>query len=375
MAEFDADRLLAMARNRSQEGRAELADAISDLFEHQNNRLTDREKSLMYGILQHLVSDCERAVREIVSAQISGRSDVPTELARLLADDAIEVAYPILTRCEALKDEDLIEIIRNRAFEHQLAIALRYDVSERVAGELVATGDRDVIVTLLENANAQIAQSTLAYLVDESRRVDSFQQPILRRQELDPALARKMFMWVSAALRAYIVQRFKFDSKTLDDLFEAAGIAGTERTVLESRTVPVDHLSDELADEGLITADTLLGALRQRHVHLFVSLLVKATGLRRTLIMRFLLEPSGEGLAIACRSLEFEKFHFLEIFKLASKARPARAGVAPAPSDAVSALYDNMTRETAQKVVKYWRRDHDYTNALRIVEQAGHDAA
>src|SRR3990172_3286034 len=139
--EFDADGLLAMARNRSKEGRSELADAIADLFENQNRRLSDREKSLMYGILQHLVRDCERSVREIISAQIAERPDVPREFARILADDSIEVAYPILTRCEVLKDTDLIEIIRNRAFEHQLAIALRYDVSERVAGELVATGN------------------------------------------------------------------------------------------------------------------------------------------------------------------------------------------------------------------------------------------
>jgi len=373
MDELDTDRLLAMARNRSREGRAELADAIGDLFENQRKRLTDREKTLMYGILQHLVRDCERSVREIVSSQIAGREDVPAELAQMLADDTIEVAYPILTRCAALKDEHLVEIIRNRTFEHQLAIALRYDISERVAGELVATGDRDVIVTLLENSGARIAQSTLSYLVDESRRVDSFQQPILRRHELDPELAKKMFLWVSAALRSYIVQRFQFDGATLDDLLERAGIEGAERARLEAAHTPADTLATDLAKGGQIDAEMLLSTLRQRQVHLFISMLVKATGLRRTLITRFLLEASGEGLAIICKSLGIEEHQFLEIFRLTGKARSTRS--AQTPSENVSELYQKMSRETAERVVRHWHRDADYLNAVRMVDQARHDAA
>jgi uncharacterized protein (DUF2336 family) len=373
MDDLNTDRLLSMARNRSKEGRTELADAITDLFEHQSNRLSDREKSLMYGILQHLVRDCERSVREIVSTHVARRSDVPPDLAKMLADDTIEVAYPILTQCPALKDTDLIEIIRNRTFEHQLAIALRYDVSERVSSELVATGDRDVIVTLLENSGARIAQSTLSYLVDESRRVDSFQQPVLRRQELDPELAKKMFLWVSAALRSYILQRYKFDAATLDELLERAGIEGAERAQLEAAHAPAEALAADLAKDGKINAELLLGTLRQRQVHLFISMLMRATGLRRTLITRFLLEASGEGLAIICKSLGIEQSQFMEIFKLTSKARSTRG--APTPSEAASDLYAKMSRETAEKVVRHWHRDSEYLNAIRMVDQARHDAA
>lgn len=375
MQELDANQLLALARDRSKSGRSQLADAIADLFEDQSRSLSDREKALMYGILQHLVRETERAVREIIAAQVAERIDVPRELARLLADDTIEVAYPILTRCKALKDADLIEIIRNRAFEHQLAIALRYDVSERVSSELVATGNRDVIVGLLENSGAKIAKSTLAYLVDESKRVDTFQQPVLRREDLDPELASKMFMWVSAALRSYILQKFKFDAATIDDLFERAGMTGTERPSNDQGAKAQADLATDLHDEGLINPDLLIQALKERHVHLFVSMLVQATGLRRTLISRFLLETSGEGLAITCKSLNFSKEHFLEIFRLTSKARPVRAGITATPPAAVDSLYDRMKRETAEEVVRHWLRNTEYLSAIRMVEQARNDVA
>ena len=375
MAEIGTDQLLALARDRSTAGRTQLADAIADLFEDQNRHLSDRERTLMYGILHHLVRETERAVREIISAQVAERSDMPRELAKTLADDTIEVAYPILTRCKALKDADLIEIIRNRAFEHQLAISLRYDVSERVSSELVATGNPDVIVTLLENSNARIAQSTMAYLVEESKRVDSFQQPILRREDLDPDLAKKMFMWVSAALRTFLLNKYDFDKATVDDLLEKAGIAGAERAAADAPNSSSDTLAENLHDEGLIDADLMIKALKERHVHLFVSMLTKTTGLRRALITRFLLEASGEGLAITCRSLGMTKEQFLEIFKLTSKARSARSGSAQSPHTAVLDLYEKMKRETAEEVIRHWLRNTEYLSAIRMVEQARNDAA
>jgi uncharacterized protein (DUF2336 family) len=375
MGEIDTDQLLALARDRSTAGRSQLADAIADLFEDQHRHLSDRERTLMYGILHHLVRETERAVREIISAQIAERPDVPRELAKTLADDTIEVAYPILTRCKALKDADLIEIIRNRAFEHQLAISLRYDVSERVCSELVATGNRDVIVTLLENSGARIAQSTMAYLVDESKRVDSFQQPILRREDLDPELAKKMFMWVSAALRTFLLNKFKFDPAALDDLLERAGIAGAQRASLETSLSSSDALAGDLHEEGLINTELLIKALKERHVHLFVSMLTKATGLRRALITRFLLEASGEGLAITCRSLGMTQDQFVEIFKLTSKARSIKTGAGQSPHPSVLDLYEKMKRETAQEVVRHWLRNTEYLSAIRLVEQARNDAA
>ena len=374
MGEIDSGHLLALARDRSTAGRSQLADAIADLFEDQNRHLSDRERTLMYGILHHLVRETERAVREIISAQIAERVDVPRELAKTLADDTIEVAYPILTRCKALKDADLIEIIRNRAFEHQLAISLRYDVSERVCSELVATGNPDVIVTLLENSGARIAQSTMAYLVEESRRVDSFQQPILRREDLDPDLAKKMFMWVSAALRSFLLNKFQFDAATMDDLLEKAGVAGAQRASFEASSSS-DVLAEDLHDEGLITADLLIKALKDRHVHLFVSMLTKATGLRRALITRFLLEASGEGLAITCRSLGMTKDQIVEIFKLTSKARSVKTGAGQSPHASVLDLNEKMKRETAEEVIRHWLRNTEYLSAIRLVEQARNDAA
>ncbi len=145
---------------------------------------------------------------------------MPRELAVLLANDEIEVATPILMRSAVLQDVDLIEIIRHRSRQHILAVAMRRDLTSTVSEALVETGDRDVIRTLLENQDANIARITLAYLVEQSKTVDEFQEPLVRRRDLPADLARRLVYWVAASLRQALIERFDIDVDTLDDRLE-----------------------------------------------------------------------------------------------------------------------------------------------------------
>src|SRR5262249_34023106 len=191
------------------------------------------------------------------------------EVAVAQANDEIEVAAPILLKSAALRDVELIEIIRHRSLEHQLTIAMRRAVSEPVAEALVETGSVDVIKTLLENGSARIAEATMAYLVDQSKTVDSFQEPILRRHDLSAKLAHKMYYWVSAALRQHIIENYEVQIDRLDDTIEAVA----KQTVAELRfngdtpspEAPVE-LARRLAEANKITTQLLLQSLRQGEV-------------------------------------------------------------------------------------------------------------
>src|SRR3546814_14322899 len=74
--------------------------------------------------------------------------------------------------------------------------------------------------SLLENADAEISGATMEFLVEESRRVDCYQEPLLHRHELSPDLARRMYWWVSAALREHFSRHFEIDPDALDDQLE-----------------------------------------------------------------------------------------------------------------------------------------------------------
>lgn len=368
---IDQEFLLNLAREKSAAGRARLTETIMDLFENRGEALTDRERSLMFGILHSIVREIEMSVRKGMAQQLAGMTDAPEDLIRILANDEIEVAYPVLTESGLLKDTDLIEIIKHRTMEHQLAVAIRQSISEEVSQALVETGNERVVVTLLKNQNARISQTTMDYLVEQSKRVDSFQEPVLHRQELRPDLAERMFLWVSAALRQYIVDNFTLDQATIDDLLEkVAAQSGDEEGEVGERHLKVDELAETLHQEGLVTPDMLITALSQGEVSLFLALFCRLTGIREYLAKRILFEPGGEGLAICCKAVGLTKDEFSKIFRCAQLVRARRQDLIDEALAEVIWIFEDMSREAAASVLKTWRRNTGYLAAIRQIQSA-----
>lgn len=241
-----------------------------------------------------------------------------------------------------------------------------------VSDALVETGDPSVIATLQGNQNAKILESTMAFLVEESQRVYTFQEPILRRHDLDPNLAKRMVMWVSAALRKYVLENFKIKKETIDEILETSAMQ-VAKSGGEAKVYGVfnsaNQLAEDLHDKGEAMPEFMIAALKDGHVHLFVSLLQKLTGLRSNLLMRILFEPSGEGLAIICKGIEFDDTAFSTIFSLTRKARARGTGSdedgEKDESEIAMKLFSTITAKTANEVINLWKRNVDYLSAIR----------
>ncbi len=366
---IDSEYLYGLARDKSVAGRMALAETISDLFLQRDCTLTERERTLMFSILRQMIHDAEMSVRRLISAQLAERDDAPRDLVQRLANDEIEVAYPILTKSTVLHDTDLIEVIQQRTLEHQMAIAIRQSVSETVSGALVQTGHKDVITTLLENYNAKISDATMEYLVDEAKRVDTFQEPMLRRHDLDPRLAKRMFMWVSAALRQYILENSGLSQIDIDDLLEKVALEEVEAVTSPDRPKrKSETLAAELDMSGKVTPELLVQSLSEGEVGLFMAMFRRFTGLRELLVMRLVFEAGGEGLAIACKAVAIDKENFSSIFALSRKARPGSDTTLKRDTRKVLAFYDRISEDAAKQVVRRWQRDVDYLAAIRELE-------
>lgn len=363
--------LLDLARDRSVGAREELVETVSDLFFDDGRVLTDHERSLMTDILRQLIHDVEMAVRRKLADRLADQPNAPHELVLTLANDDIEVAHPILLNTDVLHDAELIEIVRHRTLEHQLAIAMRRSLNEPVSNALVETGNKTVIQTLLENENARISRATMEYLVEQSAQVDEFQNPLLHRPDLGSELAARMYWWVSAALRQHILTNFDIDPDQLD--------ATIENSVVESMASEGDStdrekgsassaLADRLADEDSITPQLLIQALRQGEVSLFQSLFGKLAQIRPRLVRRLMFEPNGEALAVACKALRIDKADFASIFLLSRKARPGDKSVDPDELTRALAMFDRVMPDGARRVLSRWQRDPKFAEAIAQVE-------
>ncbi|MEX2455178.1 MAG: DUF2336 domain-containing protein [Rhodospirillaceae bacterium] len=372
----DIGDLLDLARDKSVEGRTALVKALGDLFYDSHAELSGDERRLMGDILQRLIGDVESAVRKALAETLKSIPEVPQDIISALANDAIDIAYPILIESAVLQDIDLIEIIRHRTHEHQLAIAMRETVSEAVSEALVETDDNEVIRTLIENRGARISGEILERIVDRSETQTELQDPLLRRQELSPPLAKKMYWWVSAALRKSIVDRFDIDSVELDKSIERAvkDLMG-EPVAKAANAGNIDGMIKSLIGAGKVTTTLMIQTLRQGEIALFEEMLAGLADLNTKLVRRFVFEPGGEALAILCRSLEIMKPDFASIFLLIRSARPGDKVVDPSELTRVLDLYDRIKTETAKKVLEHWRLDPDYLFALKQLNGRQRQAA
>ena len=369
MKQVDSEYLLNLARQKSAESRSILGKTMSDLFMDTNIILTDTEREMMFDILHGIFHEIEMSIRKAFGEQLSEAEDVPNELLKLLANDDIEVAYPVLTKSRVLRDEALIEVIQQRTREHMLAIAQREHVSERVTDELVDKGDVNVIETLLKNQFAEISEGTLEYIAEQSKRVNAYREPILNRRDLSADLAKRMFLWVSAALRKHIIENFNLDQSTVDDLLEQAAYREVEAYSGEEESKSkTDKLAGHMQHLGIVTYDMMIKTLRDGEISLFVSMICQKTSLRQQLVLRILFEPGGEGLAIICKAIGMDKVDYGSIFSISRIALSSVAKEGFVSLEDALDFYERFTREEALKVVHRWQHSSDFLAAIRDLE-------
>ncbi len=351
--------LLAMAHDRSRAGREHLATAVSDLFAEKDTVLTERERSIMTDILTRLVKDVETSVRRKLAQRLADIDVVPRELIVALANDEIEIAAPVLSRSKVLQDVDLIEVIRHRTLEHQLAIAMRETVAASVSSALVEAGDGSVVEALLCNQGATIGPDTMTLVVDQSRDRRNYQEPLLRREELSPDLAKRMYSWVSEALRAMILERYELDAHDLDAAMAGAVRDSFEEAESDEREDDSDPLAALLALDEVAQSE-LVKTLREGEITKFQLHLQKATGLRLPFLRILMFEPGGERLAIVCRAIDMAPKVFSAIFRLLRASSQREARMRRGEMTRIAALYLDIKTDLAMTVLRQWRRNPDF---------------
>lgn len=282
--------------------------------------LGQSESALLGDILRRLIRDVEMPVRRALAEQLAQRDDAPHDLIALLANDVIDVAYPLLAKSPLLDDKDLIGVVARHARQHALAVTKRETISTAVSDALVETDDENVVISLLENDGARISAETMDGLVTRSENVEAIRGPLLGRKDLNLDMAMRMADWVGDSLRRYIGERFDIDEARLkravsdavleaidDDIFDASG----------SDNAPSLNIEDEAP------GPRLLHALTHDNLTLFKQTFEEMCGVGSGWAEDSLY-PSGEALAIACRALELERevferilchLHSTDIFK------------------------------------------------------------
>lgn len=364
----DIESLIALAEDRSESARKTLVDNISDLFLNEEGRLNDHERALMLDIIAKLLGSIEAEIRRQLSDRLADADWAPADLVVMLASDDIDIARPILEASTLLRDEDLIEIVRSRAREHRLTIALSRSLSEDVSDAIVETSgeEDDVLEALIRNPDADLSRAAMDYLVAESERRDGFQEPLLRRSDLPPDLAHKMFWWVGAALREFILNDYDLSAHVIEPAIESATAAGLERRAGDKDQgvrASAGRLAGVMDESGNLNIPVLLRLLEQGRIQAFMAGLAQLSGVSFDTVDRIVLDQGGEALALICRMIGTDRNQFTRISLLIKKIAvhpPQRVEEV----ERIATLFDEVDEERAAIAMYYWQQESPLQDAV-----------
>jgi len=145
--------------------RDQLFRNMAQLFSYVSDRCDDEQVAQYDEVLCQLAELVEVEARTHVAKLLAPLERAPGNVVVKLANDAIDVAAPLLEFSNVLSDDDLIDIVANRSEEHRIAIAGRPNVPERVGEAIVEHGGISSVVRLVRNPKAELGQATLERLV------------------------------------------------------------------------------------------------------------------------------------------------------------------------------------------------------------------
>jgi len=289
----DVKRLAASKTNASV--RAQTIQKVGAGFA--SGALSDVERTLAEDIFRSMAHDLEARVRKAMAESIRDSEDVPHDLALKLANDVSEVAVPFIEMTKVLTDEDLIEIIRTNGTEHQVAVANRPHVSERVSDALVDTRKEEVVATLVNNAGAQISEQTMTRVLDDFGHIRPIATSMAQRNTLPLTIAERLVTLVSEKMQARLQKQEGVKKQTAAIVRKEAQEKATVSLLDGSHDAPDIHaLVDQLHKSGRLTHTLVVRALCMGDLVFFETGLAKLSGLPVANIYRLIHDKGTRGL-------------------------------------------------------------------------------
>lgn len=340
--------LVELAEDNSPTQRKFLYQKIGDFLTEDGDIYAPAEKELMADILCRITSDVEKSIRAQFSKKIADRADIPPELVSFLANEDIEVALPILSDCGLLQEADLVDVIKKRSIQHQLAVAARNNITEAVSEALCDTENEEVCVCLLKNHTAKISNTVLEALGDKSEFIAAYQKPLLLRPFLPPRIAEKMYLWISTALREYIVENFDIHP---DVLIAAKGDKSNAIQSISDATDPSAKLIEKLHNAGELSKGFVLKSLRQGEIDLFELSFAALLEISRGQIQKILYSRDNQLLAVACRVLDLDRAVFATILDLTTSVNHAEEPLTVKQKEDIVGFYGLLKLDAAKRAL------------------------
>jgi len=336
--------------------RSMLARRLADIVGLPSSRITPRERWIVADLLHDLLRASDKDLRQRVAQRLATLGEAPHRLLRMLAIDEFEVAQPILEECTALTDFDLLEIVQSGTLQHRMVVARRERISETVAAALAAYGETPVVERLLKNHTAVLAAPSIDHLVSAAADEASYARLLIRRSELRPAQAFRLFWGCPHAERLQILERFAVDRTILidaaEDVFPVAREEGWSDPMVRRILRYIDRRQRNREAIELSPFDSLESAIESLRVSGprddIMREIATLAGIDLGLLTHMAADLAGEPIAVLCKATGLKWDSYMSLWK--GLRRPDSEDMV----EEARHVYDMLSVEKAQTVLRYW---------------------
>jgi uncharacterized protein (DUF2336 family) len=305
-------------------------------------------------VVSAVTADLSAEMRTELAGKIAFTSAPFVRTARALAMDDIAIARPVLTHSRHLSENDLLDVIEQKSQDHMLAMTVRSDLNETVSHALVTKGENRVVVSLLQNESAKIANETYEVVAERAQDAPVLHAPFVRRQGVPIDLLSDVYMRVEGRLRREIMLKYE---KVPPDQLEAAFARSREKLAKAYGGFPVDYAQSRARVEQMhrrldLTPVALVSLLREgaKSRTAFIIAFARLLDVNYELVDRVVQTADLDTLAILSRAGGFDRALFVTLASMLAGPAHRMANV-----EEFGKLYESVPANAAERAVRFWK--------------------
>jgi uncharacterized protein (DUF2336 family) len=288
-------RFLVWAQRADAGGRAEAASALARAYLYSELPPALRREA---GVgLTTLLDDDSTLVRRALAEALASASEAPHHIVLALACDISEVSSAVLARSPVLSDAELVDCAAIGDGRAQGALASRPRLTAGVGAALAEIGERDAVLVLAGNLDADLRASVLRRIVERFPDDAAIREALLTRHRLPASLRCDLVAATARALSAFAVSCDWLRPERAERIAREACEQGAIAVAAASRADELADLVRHLRESGALTIALLARGLLCGDRSIFTQALVELSGLPPARVAGFVRDPRGNGFA------------------------------------------------------------------------------
>ena len=331
-------RFLAWAQRADAEGRADAVSALARAYLYSD--LTPETRAEAALGLTAALDDPSALVRRALAEALASAAEAPRHIVLALAGDQSEVASVVLERSPALADAELVDCAAVGDLAAQTALARRPRLSAGVAAALAEIGQREAVLVLAGNLEAELPRSALWRIFERFDDDAEMREALLSRPGLPPALRNELAAATARSLADFAARCDWLSPERAERIARDAREQATVTIARASDDEQLGELVRRMRAGGTLTVAVLMRALLSGDRGFFVQALAEISGHPARRVAAFAANPAGHGFAALYERAQLP-LAFLPAFRAAlagvEASRPARG--------------DRISRALAERVI------------------------